>query len=292
MAGLVEQIQAAALNRQESVSDLLRKMKLAAVKLGISEAIEWVDHELKGYGVGSNVPEYRLVHGAAYGHSPYHGRVPVMGDPAIVRKISSPTLFESIASLESLVGSAEGGEELTIQLSPELTQRLNRGSGAPAIPIFIHLPSSSVVGIVDQVRNRVLDWAIELEKQGITGEGISFSMSEKQKAAEVGTQITIGTVFGQVSNAVASGENNSQVLTQAASAVDASTVFGDLTKAIGATVENAADRDAMLDLVEQMSKTRGTPDYNPPLQKMMEYAANYVTVLGPFLPALTKMLTG
>ena len=41
----------------------------------------------------------------------------------------------------------------------------------------------TIVRALDAVRNVVLDWAVELEQQGILGEGLSFTMQEKADAA-------------------------------------------------------------------------------------------------------------
>jgi AbiTii len=43
--------------------------------------------------------------------------------------------------------------------------------------------------VVDTVRNIVLNWALELEKKGILGEGLSFSRDEKVVAQPVSQQI-------------------------------------------------------------------------------------------------------
>jgi hypothetical protein len=46
-----------------------------------------------------------------------------------------------------------------------------------------HLSRSAVSGIIDAVRNMVLDWCLQLEKDGILGEGLVFSAKEKEVAA-------------------------------------------------------------------------------------------------------------
>jgi hypothetical protein len=62
---LIVQIQETALDSKSSVTDALRKAKIACVKLGLTEFGNWVDLELNGY-IGKNVdelPEYRKLHG-------------------------------------------------------------------------------------------------------------------------------------------------------------------------------------------------------------------------------------
>lgn len=50
--------------------------------------------------------------------------------------------------------------------------------------------NSVLHGILDHVRNAVLDWALDLESRGIIGDGMSFSSKEKTTASQVTYQIT------------------------------------------------------------------------------------------------------
>ena len=58
-----------------SVTDALRKAKLACKKLDLREFGNWVDLELTGYMNKSSdeVPEYRKLHGIPEAFSPYQG---------------------------------------------------------------------------------------------------------------------------------------------------------------------------------------------------------------------------
>jgi hypothetical protein len=56
------------------------------------------------------------------------------------------------------------------------------GLDAPLQPTR-HVSRSAVNGIIDAVRNMVLDWCLQLEKDGILGEGLVFSAKEKEVAA-------------------------------------------------------------------------------------------------------------
>ncbi|MBA4043590.1 MAG: hypothetical protein C0471_04105 [Erythrobacter sp.] len=63
MVGLVEELQRDALDTNVRVDQLLRKVKLAAVKLGLSDALLWVDEELNGYQDREELPDYRKTRG-------------------------------------------------------------------------------------------------------------------------------------------------------------------------------------------------------------------------------------
>ncbi len=289
MTGLVEEIQAKAIDRSGSVSDLLRKSKLTAAKLKLDVAVEWIERELNGYTKAEDVPDYRIIRGSIYSHSRFHGHIALGGDPASVMKLSTQHICESIASLESLVGDQSDGT-LMIKLDERITHRINQANGGPHDPIYIHFTPSVFVSIIDRVRNMVLDWAVELERQGITGEGISFSVTEKEKAAAVGQTITIGVLYGGLSNANVNGDGNNTAVSTDGSVRTNHGVLNDLSGAIESSVADVADKEAMLALVEQLKQQQGTPGYKLPFADLMEYVANYTTVLAPFLPALTKML--
>lgn len=46
----------------------------------------------------------------------------------------------------------------------------------------LHMNASQFQGILDAVRKIVLEWSLKLEADGITGEGMSFSTTEKERA--------------------------------------------------------------------------------------------------------------
>jgi hypothetical protein len=76
---LILQIQAAALDSKASVTDALRKAKLACVKLELKDFEEWIDLELNGYigKVNKEIPQYRRLHGSPQGWNPFHGWQPI-----------------------------------------------------------------------------------------------------------------------------------------------------------------------------------------------------------------------
>jgi AbiTii len=73
-----------------------------------------------------------------------------------------------------------------------LEQTLMDGMSVPMRP---HLTFSSVQfrGIVERVRSRILEWALNLESRGVLGEGMTFTQQEKQAVQQ------IHNYFGNVS---------------------------------------------------------------------------------------------
>jgi len=95
-----------------------------------------------------------------------------------------------------------------------------------------------VQGIVEMARNRVLDWALNLEGRGIVGEGMSFTPQEKQAVQQQhyhfgdvsGSQIQIGSSASTQtqSNTTGTDLDALQGLVEAlGAALDRDTVQGD-----------------------------------------------------------------
>ena len=71
----------------------------------------------------------------------------------------------------------------------------------------LHFSGSQVRSVLDFVRNKILDWSLELEKRGIVGENYSFRPDDKQGARVVTNHIYGGNVG--VLGSVAGDANNS-----------------------------------------------------------------------------------
>lgn len=291
MSGLVEEIQSKVLDRTVSTTELLRMVKLAATKLQLDDTSDWVDHELQGYPYNAEVPDYRQTMGQVKSYHPQVGVRSVRGDPEMLDKLSSQQIREPISQIETLAG--DGTQEVVQRLPEHLIAQFNKLNGGPPYDYHVHISCAIFQNITHQVRNLILEWAVTLERKGILGTGISFTVEEKQKAAAAGPSISIGVFNGSLHN----GDMNEGQSRTNVNSVDYSTntiiqdnVFQQLTQAVESSVENHSDRDTILVLIKEMDRTKGTTDYTAWFQKFMGHAANYVTVLSPFLPALAQLL--
>lgn len=196
MSSLVLELQAEALDRNTPVSDLLRKALAVSKKLGVTQIEKWLSHELNGYPRDSEIPPYREVHGLIKVWNPYHGWQPVhFGDPEMGEKLAARKIMQPIGELDSL--NPKQGGSLQIPFPEPIKNRLIRGMDIALEPTLQVAPSE-VVGILDAVRNNILEWALELEQEGILGEGLTFSREEKQAAGQITYQITNN--IGSMSN--------------------------------------------------------------------------------------------
>lgn len=114
MSGLVEQLQMEALNKGNSIVELLRRTKLAAVKLGMRGAVSWVDAELDGY--DAPPPDYRMVKGELQWWNPYHGWFPAaITDAELNDAVCRRPVTEPVTSLETTLAGGGKGYMLMLQ---------------------------------------------------------------------------------------------------------------------------------------------------------------------------------
>jgi hypothetical protein len=91
-----------------------------------------------------------------------------------------------------------------ITLTPAEERVLLEAQGDFPMQPVKSVASTEVTKIIDAVRTTILEWALQLEEEGILGDGIRFSDEEKQKAA-TSTNVHIGTfqfqgILGDVSH--------------------------------------------------------------------------------------------
>jgi len=197
-ASVVAELQHEALNDKTSVPSLLRKALVVAHKLDHREFATWIECELNGYpAAGTNIPAYRELHGTVQVWNPYRGWIPLDFGSAhsVAERCSKMTFPSPISQFESL---AEDKGTFVFSFSPEWEQQLMNAMTGPALKPALHFDKSQARGILDAVRNAVLKWAIELEKKGIHGSGMTFSSQEKEKAAPSRTTFNIETFIGSM----------------------------------------------------------------------------------------------
>ncbi len=178
---LVEELQRDAINRDARVSDLLRKALLVASKLGIPGVPDWISKELSGYEARDDVPPYRKLHGRVVARS-LRGWTPVQFPNSDLQStISEQAVYQPVAEIENLL-SAE--EDLRCNFPPEGQQLLQELFQVQTEFTCLH-SRASLARILDEVKNRILRWSIELSEAGIRGDGLAFSPQEKQAAHSI-----------------------------------------------------------------------------------------------------------
>lgn len=201
----VLELQGLAADVSNDIVGVLIKAKMIAVKLNLPELAEWFDYELDGYPDGVELPDYRIGQGIVKGWNPYHGWINVQyGDtkPEIIKKIQEYGLSESISSLRNL---RDADDSVRLVMPAERIKRIFPSRNAPS-EICWFINASKLECIVTTVRNRILTWALELETKGILGEGVVFSVEEKEIAPA--TFYNTNNFYGSVNNSGAIGAGN------------------------------------------------------------------------------------
>jgi hypothetical protein len=183
MPSLVEDLQRNALDHNIPVTALLQKCLVVAVKLNLDEFAEWARLELDGYGE-NDVPDYRILHGATQVFNPYRGYQPLdFGDLEQKERFSKMYFNTPIGELEHDLKNAEksGSDNFHVTFSPSVEKALMDAIDYGLRP-SLNINVSQFRGIMDAVRKAILEWSLKLETDGITGEGMSFSPEEKERA--------------------------------------------------------------------------------------------------------------
>jgi hypothetical protein len=72
---------------------------------------------------------------------------------------------------------------------------------------------------------------------------------------------------------------------------DSQKVFSELRETVISHLASEGVRDRLLERIEEMERTHGTSGFLPRYQEFIAAAANHMTVIAPFLPALAHMLS-
>ena len=180
MTALVIDLQKKALDSKTDITELIRFALVVATKLEISEFKHWIEKEIKGYEKNDQIPSYRIVEGQIKAWNPYNGWIPIIFENhKEEKKLSSRSVGQSIGSLEDLLKNSKQENFLQIPYPLSIQHKLRKGmDDLPLTPTLI-IGKTQLFGILDAVRNVILDWSLKLEKDGIVGEGMTFSKNEK-----------------------------------------------------------------------------------------------------------------
>lgn len=171
---LLREIQDAAINSSTELLVLLRKCKVLAARLGNPEFKQWVSSELDGYKDHKHLPDYRVLKVQSKGHfsGPFqsglrNADIPLFCIPKEYHEyLSHAYIMDSVAALESLASSANGGTlqepwnpNLVALVGQDIYQNMN------CMQAWKVIPKSAIVSALDAVRNRVLNFVLEIEAE-------------------------------------------------------------------------------------------------------------------------------
>ncbi len=173
---LVAQLQREVVNSSVPISDILRKAKVLASLLQNGEFKDWVDAELRGYRTASERPEYRKLKpinfgtfAGPFGKMAKNVQIPVALLPDDLREYAEHLeISHSVKEIESLADQAAKDGAIRLAWLPEAVllarRHVSMDDGCELVEASRPLVRSQLDGILDQVRNRLLDFLLELQQ--------------------------------------------------------------------------------------------------------------------------------
>src|SRR6202012_2389121 len=159
---LIKDFQRDILQSQKTTSELLRTAKVISVKLGLNDVAEWIAAELNGY-ANNKIPQYRFFTGGQLLIlNPYHGWRPAG------RLQGKFPISQSVSQLEAL----SSAKKIVLPLTRDQHYPINDDDGLDINEWQqqVELSAVQLKGILSSIRDKLLDWSLDLEKRGITGE--------------------------------------------------------------------------------------------------------------------------
>ena len=210
---LLRDIQDAAINSEIDISTVLRKCKVLAVRLGNENFKNWVDQELNGYNNIDNLPDYRILSVDSKGYFSggslrvNNANIPLIFIPEQFREsLSNAYCVQPISEYESLLKSSKS-ENFQEQWPSELVVAYGNRiyQNQTCISAWKVIPYGSIVSLVDSVRNRVLNFVLEIESEAPdAGEAL---LNKPPLPQDRVTQFFNTNIYGNVGN-IAEGSTN------------------------------------------------------------------------------------
>jgi len=151
---------------------------------------------LNGYKEDASIPEYRNIFGDIKGWNPYHGWVSVIIENIeMYNKLTMSKIGQGIPGLENIINRSENKSIISINLPDSFNQLISDGVSTKYRK---ELSPTSIIGIIETVKNIIMEWILKLEEDGIIGVDMKFTDEEKKIASE--KNYTVNNFYGNVSN--------------------------------------------------------------------------------------------
>ena len=211
---LLDEIRADLTNQSADLSNTLRKAKILASRIGLDEFREWVDSELGGYEDRDKLPSYRIHAATSLGYfsGPFQSGfknvvLPTIGLPDLIKEFAENLLFfDGVGALE-----AQAGKTGQLKWPQEMVflarDSIQMGGGMVLTDAHKPVPAYIIPGILDQVKNKLLDFILALE-ENVTAE----DLDSRTVNTEVARNIFYNNFYGD-RNIVAIGEQVTQTVT-------------------------------------------------------------------------------
>ncbi|MBJ9424273.1 AbiTii domain-containing protein [Acinetobacter seifertii] len=295
---LLREIQDDAINSNVKVSDLLRKCKILAYRLGNEDFKNWVDLELNGYSSNNLLPDYRKLHVGSKGHfvgsfgsSFSNADMPTAGLPENLRKQCTTANFNSpIATLESYT-TADPDGELTQSWNLAILAKYgsNMYSDLNCIQAWKVIPIASVIGMIDTVKTKILNFVLEIE--ALNPEAGEAKLNSNPIPQDQVSQVFNFNIAGNVQN-IASGNHHSNIRQEVNNQLPEGFI-----RLIDELKQSDIDNEIASEAtrrIEILGASIGTKEYKTLYGDFMSFASDHISVLSfmaPFIPMLSSYLS-
>lgn len=204
------------------ISKIMLKAQTIAYSLNNAEFKEWIDHEQNGYPSTKMIPEYRVIPCSLKVNIAlpfqqimrnYHIPVDFIVDKQDREYLKVARLTESITSLENMITNIDDEKSLVLMVPGGLWRSINKCivSDGEVIAAYQEITPSSINGIVDSFKSKLLNFFLELSEQMKIDLSV---MTNREKIANIMNQTINAGVYsnkGDVSIAnstIIGGQNN------------------------------------------------------------------------------------
>jgi len=219
---LLNEIRDEITNSNSDLSSTLRKAKILAASLKNKQFRLWLNNELSGYKEGSELPDYRIIFTQSFGFftgpfgsSMNNVALPTANLPDFLKDVAEKIEFTNgIKQIESLVEGTEGKSLKQVWAAEAVIlarEHIQMSGRLVLTDAWKHLNVSDLENVLDQVRNRLLDFLLELQE--IVPDEIASNESTNFVQDEKISNVFNYTIYGN-DNIVASGSGISQNVTQ------------------------------------------------------------------------------
>lgn len=185
MTSSVIQLQELASDSKNNLSDVLRKALIISNDLGLNDFKKWISEELEGYKEFSNIPEYRIIFSQLKAINRFRGYIPfVIDNEKLAITLSRIPVFQPVEELQNLINNSSKNSQLHFPFTPEQMASIMQMSNASFEPVRI-VGENQIAGLLNNVRNKLLGWSMNLKSEGILGEDLKFSEKERKKAINI-----------------------------------------------------------------------------------------------------------
>lgn len=213
MATLLDEIIEFATDNKQPLTVVLRKCLVLAHQFKNERLKTWANQELNGYPSNDNLPQYRIlsVHTVADYTGPFNSGVRNMPIPAYVLReehrhwVTTVQLGQSIGTLQDIVAKTTD-QSIRFPWPADLValyqQELELENGMVPVTAKQILAISAVGGLLETVRNRTLNMALELQSELGEQDLKKITPAEKEHVDR-----TITTIIYGGTNVFASGHS-------------------------------------------------------------------------------------